>query len=389
MPQLASNKLCTGCSACVSICPKHCISMEKDENGFLYPDIAAPEKCINCKLCEKICPVLNNNGLNKQSGEAYAAYSLDNDIRLESSSGGIFTEIAKNVLEHEGKVYGAAYDSDFSVHHICVDKVEDLALLRGAKYSQSNLKECFNEVKRQLQNNILVLFSGTPCQVAGLKSFLQKEYDHLLCVDFLCHGIPSPMVWTKYVQYRANQDNRGIKPSKINLRSKQTGWSYYQYSNLYEYTGGIRYLSKSGEDIFMKLFIGDYINRECCSHCLFKGYERASDLTIADFWGIWDILPEMDDNQGTSAVVVHSENGKQILASISTSLKIKPVTLEQISQQNPSMLLSSKPNKKRNDILELVKDDQFYKIKDLISNNKKKRKFIALVKQKIKGILKS
>lgn len=384
MVQLAINDLCTGCSSCVAVCPYQCLSMEPNENGFLHPVFLEREKCLECGLCEKTCPVLKHKKTKQQNTKAYAMYSLNEDIREKSSSGGIFTEIARSVLAQGGKVYGAAYAKDFSVYHTCATTEDELAQLRGAKYAQSDLQDCFVKIREHIKEETLVMFVGTPCQVAGLKAFLKKDYDNLLCVDFVCHGVPSPVAWKKYVQYRAEQDNKGEIPVRINLRSKHTGWSRYQYSNLYEYIDK-KYSAKSGEDLFMRLFVGDFINRESCTNCSFKGYHRVSDLTLADFWGIWDIIPDMDDNKGISLVLVHSDKGEKLISDISDCVVKQSVTLQQASQQNPSLLLSSKTNPKHKKILDLIRNDKFDEVEKIfLKKNRGER--VKKIKSKIIGL---
>jgi coenzyme F420-reducing hydrogenase beta subunit len=331
--------------------------MTADENGFPCPVVDA-EKCIACGLCEKICPIISKPKMPECAPQAYAAYSRDTSIRLGSSSGGIFTELAKAVLEHRGAVFGAAYNEQFEVVHICAESEADLAKLRGAKYAQSDLRGIFTEVKDRLDQGQKVLFSGTPCQVGGLKAFLRKDYANLTTVDFVCHSVPSPMAWRKYMKYRAERDNNGKMPATINLRAKQTGWTNYQYSNLFTYADGHTHTARSGESLYIKLFVGGYINRESCANCQFKGYTRVSDLTIGDFWGIWDIAPEMDDNKGTSVVLVQSQRGRKLLERISDQLVLKPVTLEEASRQNQAMLNPSQPNARRAEALAKIRNGE-------------------------------
>ena len=354
MPTLATKEYCTGCTACFSACPKGCIAMTADDNGFLHPMIDE-EKCVRCGLCEKSCPILNPLIIAGNEPDAYAAYSKDEPMRLDSSSGGVFTEIAGVVLRRCGAVFGAAYNEHFDIVHICVENEDDLAKLRGAKYAQSDLRGIFVQIKQKLEAGQPVLFSGTPCQVGGLKAYLEKDYENLVTVDFVCHSVPSPMAWRAYVKYRADQDNQGKLPGAINLRSKKTGWTNYQYSNEFRYADGHIHSSKSSESLYMKLFVGNYINRESCANCQFKGYNRVSDLTIGDFWGIWDVCPEMDDNKGTSAILVQSQRGARILQSIADRLVLKPVTLEEISRQNGAMLKNTQPNARRAAMLELIR----------------------------------
>lgn len=385
MPILAEYNICTGCTACASICPQHCLTMQADENGFLNPVLTAADLCVNCGRCENICPVLHPQNVGSQDTGAFAMYSLDAKLREASSSGGVFSELALQILAHGGAIYGAAYASDFSVRHICVTDAAELSKLRGAKYAQSELDSCFVQIWKRLKNGQKVLFSGTPCQVAGLKAFLHQEYENLICVDFVCHGVPSPMAWHAYVHYRAEQDNGGTFPEKINLRSKHTGWSRYHYSNLYKYTDGSTYSALSGNDLFMKLFVGNYLSRESCSNCLFKGYNRVSDITIGDFWGIWDIAPEMDDNKGTSLVLVHSENGKKLLSSVSHRLKAKEMTLSQASQQNRSLVEASPARENRKEILEAIQAGQ---IGDMITLFPRQRYgIVTILREKFRRII--
>lgn len=354
MPSLAPKHLCTGCTACSSTCSKGCISMVADSDGFLFPEVNS-ETCISCGLCEKACPVLKKPELHGDSPTAYAAYSKDKYIRMGSSSGGVFSELALGVLAQGGTVFGAAYNEQFDVVHICVESEADLGKLRGAKYAQSNLGNTFVDVKARLENGRKVLFSGTPCQVAGLKSFLHNEYENLICVDFVCHGVPSPMVWKAYVEYRADTDNGGQLPRSINLRSKETGWSRYRYSNAFEYESGIRNVCSSSDSLFMKLFVGDYICRLSCENCPAKGYSRISDLTIGDFWGIWNIEPDMDDDCGTSLILCQSDDGVKLLERVVDKLVIKRVKLEEVSLENGSILTASRANLRRREALDLIK----------------------------------
>lgn len=357
MPILAANEYCTGCAACASVCPKGCITMMADEDGFLFP-VVDGEKCVSCGLCEKACPIITPPEKPAKKSVAYAAYSRDEAMRLSSSSGGVFTELAKVVLHDSGAVFGAAYNAQFEVVHICVENEADLARLRGAKYAQSDLGDSFRDVKRRLEQGQKVLFSGTPCQIGGLKAFLRKDYERLLTVDFVCHSVPSPMAWREYVKYRSRQDNGGEMPCAINLRDKQTGWTNYRYSNLFTYADGHAHAARSGESLYMKLFVGGYINRESCANCQFKGYSRVSDLTIGDFWGIWDIAPEMDDNKGTSVVLVQSESGAALLRSVSDQLILKPVTPEEASRHNGAMLNAAQPDSRREAALALIRAGQ-------------------------------
>lgn len=382
MPDLVKHSLCTGCTACVSVCPTQCLKMDFDKEGFAFPQILNIEKCISCHKCEQVCPVLNIKKINSQV-KIFAAFSQNEDIRTESSSGGIFSEIALKILGDDGCVYGAAYMEDGNVKHICVEKSEQLGKIRGAKYAQSDLNNCFYQIKRQLESGKKILFSGTPCQVEGLNAFLGKGYANLLCIDFVCHGVPSSKAWVNYVRWRAEQDNQGILPQKINLRDKTTGWSRYQYSTVFEYEKK-RFSCLNGQNLFMKLFVGDYINRESCSNCSFKGFNRKSDITLGDFWGIWDIIPEMDDNKGTSLVILNSEKGNDIWKKISGNIVMRDVTLKEAVSQNASLVVASPAKENRNTILKLATQGKYDEVEKMFLNqSKEKLGFITRANRKI------
>ena len=390
MPILAAKENCTGCTACASVCPKKSITMSPDADGFLLPKVNE-STCIGCGLCEKTCPVLNLLNLGTTSPKAYGAFTKDDSLRAQSSSGGLFSELALAVLRDGGTVFAATYDDNFKVIHTEVKTESELKKLRGAKYSQSDLGDTFLNIKASLDSGRPVLFSGTPCQVGGLKAFLgnDKDNENLITVDFVCHSVPSPMAWQEYVKHRADTDNGGILPKDINLRSKHTGWSRYQYSNLYLYQSGNRYESKSGGDLYMKLFVNGYISRESCENCKFKGYSRVSDITLGDFWGIWDISPEIDDDKGISVVLVQSERGAKLLDSIKDRLTIKQVSLEESSRQNPAMVKASPLNPDRRTALDLIREGKISQCEEFfLQKNTQKHNFKSTVKSLLKKLIK-
>lgn len=388
MPQLASVDKCVGCSACASICQMDCLHMKRDDAGFVYPQLVVDEKCINCGRCATVCPILNENLIKNKFVKAYAAYSLDRLIQENSSSGGIFTELALKVLKRNGIVYGAAYDDEWRVSHVAIDKEEFLYRLRGAKYVESSLGNTYKDIQKHLKNGKLILFSGTPCQVAGLKSYLHKDYEHLICVDFVCHGIPSPLAWEKYVEAQKRSGGSEKIPIQINQRSKETGWSRYTYSCLIEYDDGTRYSAVSSDDLYMKLFCNDYISRSSCKTCNFKGYDRVSDITLGDFWGIWDIDPDMDNKKGTSLILIHSELGMMLFSDIKNKIKYKDVTLEETSKENPSMLYPSTEKSERSSVLKKIKNDEFCDLEKLFSNTSQKPlpTWKRVIKRLLRGI---
>lgn len=393
MPELASKCQCTGCTACANSCPRQCIQMKKDSAGFFYPEIVKPSACIDCGACERACPVLADNKVtgNHSLAFAYAAFAKNEPLRMESSSGGVFSELATVILQMGGIVYGSSYDENGVIRHIGSENKQDLGKLRGAKYSQSVLGNTFSNIKKQLMSGKTVLFSGTPCQVAGLKSFLKRDYDNLVCIDFVCHGVPSPMVWEKYVAYRAQFDNGGTLPLHINLRNKESGWSNYSYSVEFAYGNKKRYFCKNAEDPFMYLFVNDYILRKSCGDCHFKGYNRVSDITLGDFWGIQNIDPEMDDNKGTSLVLTHDAVGEDLLKKVAGRVKIKQVTLEQASSENLSLLKSSVHKPSRDIVLKTIESEDFQAIlpflqKEQLLQRRKRENILKKVLKKLRGL---
>lgn len=386
MPNLAPKSKCTGCTACYSSCPQKCITMQPDEYGFLYPEINT-SVCIECKKCELSCPVIEYEK-NKNRPKVYAACALDEDIRGNSSSGGVFSLLANEVLEQKGVVYGAAYDSEYKVKHICIETRDEIHKLRGAKYTQSDLGGCFKEIKQHLNSGRHVMFTGTPCQVAGMKKYLKKSYSNLILVDFVCHGLPSPDAWKEYVKYRAFKDNGGTFPVNINLRSKKSGWSKYRYSNEYIYINGKVYSKLSGEDLYMQLFVGDYINRRSCAECCFKGYDRVADITLGDFWGIWDIEPEMDDDKGTSLILIHSEKANNLLNRIVDKIRMRECSAKQASMRNSSLLYSSPSADKREKVLGLSINGRYDEIACFLKEQENRQSFVQRLRKIAFKILK-
>lgn len=335
---------CCGCHACAQICPKHCITMQADAEGFLYPHIDA-DVCIDCGACEKICPMLHSEPapISKEP-TAYAAINLDEKIRQNSSSGGVFTLLAEQTLDNGGIVFGAAMTADqHSVHHIAIETKEALAALRGSKYLQSSIGDTYLQVRKALKSGREVLFSGTPCQVEGLRTFLQKDYSNLFCVDLICHGVPSPLVWSTYL---AEQENRvGAPARRTFFRYKKYGWK--TYAVLLEFSNNTAYECVFLHDAFIQSFLRNVCLRPSCYSCHFKKLNRVSDITLADYWGIQNQYPDMDDNKGTSLVFVHSEKGQHHIDSLRTSMRLLEVPVAQAIKENPSMTISAHPHKQR------------------------------------------
>lgn len=342
---LPKSERCTGCGSCAASCPKNCIRMIPDDEGFLYPQIDGSQ-CVGCKKCETACPVLQVPKAS-ESVQAYATQNMDRLIRQQSSSGGVFTALAKQIMKKGGAVCAAVYNGQFEVEHRIAYTEEELAPMRGAKYSQSHAGHLFRRLKELLESGKPVMFTGTPCQCAGLKAYLGKEYEQLLLVDMVCHGVPSPSVWKAYVRCRRELDANGAELSSINLRDKSTGWSRYAYSITFRYANGNTYSARQGEDPYMRGFVQNLYLRPSCSACSFKGINRCSDLTLGDCWGIWDTHPEFDDDQGVSVLLIHSKKGQMLWSDISTQFHSMQLTEEDVTNYNSSAIHSSAPHPRR------------------------------------------
>ncbi len=266
----------------------------------------------------------------------FVAYSKDRSVRRSSSSGGIFSLIAETVLKENGVVFGAAYDKDFSVHHISIESGDRLPLLQGSKYLQSRTENTFEEAKTELDKGRTVLFSGTGCQIAGLKGFLKKDYSNLITVDILCHGVPSPLVWQKYLSEMEKRYNSTV--SAVSFRNKETGWK--NYSVTLRFTDDQVYKEDYHKNLYMRLFLEDICLRPSCHVCRFKEGNHQSDITLGDCWGITEYDPEMDDDGGTSLLLVHTKKGKDLVDKISSGMVMKSASLDKISQP---MIYNSAP----------------------------------------------
>lgn len=348
MIDIKDKSKCSGCHSCYNICPKQCITMKEDQEGFWYPELDV-EQCIDCGLCEKRCPILNDMKIDNQP-QAYACYNKDESIRKESSSGGVFTLLASLVIEKGGIVYGASFNNENMVEHIEIDNVNDLNKLRGSKYVQSKIGNTYSRVKDYLNQGRLVYFSGTPCQIDGLLAFLNKRYDNLILQDIVCHGVPSPKVWKKYLeQFNIEED------AKISFRDKSTGWDSYSFT----IDQKEKFTQLSSQNEYMKVFLKDLCLRPSCYDCHSKSLHRNSDITLADFWGIKNICPELYDNKGTSLVFINSKKGKELFENIKQDIEYKEVNIEEASKYNPSSYKSVPVPDKRNKYMENIFDNDF------------------------------
>ncbi|MBM7869850.1 coenzyme F420-reducing hydrogenase beta subunit [Clostridium pascui] len=379
MITINDKKDCMGCHACSNICPKSCITMKSDSEGFWYPSVDY-NKCIKCGVCVKVCPIINKTVV-QNNPRAYACYNKNETVRLESSSGGIFTLFAEHIINNGGVVFGAVFDKSFSVVHSYVETKEGLERFRGSKYVQSKIGDTYKQAKEFLDEGTKVLFTGTPCQIGGLKSYLQKDYGNLFCIDIICHGVPSPKVWEKYISYQQNWNESTIR--KIIFRSKDKGWKRYSVS--VSFNNAIEYLQTFDKDLFMKAFLKNICLRPSCYKCDFKTLHRQSDITLADFWGIQNVLPDMDDDKGTSLIFVNSIIGQYMLENIKDKILYKETDINEAIFYNSSAIKSVKYNPKRENFFKEINQLSFDKlVQKYCSDN-----ILVRIKKKLKAVVRT
>lgn len=353
--KIEEKDLCCGCTACYSICPKNAIKMVRDNEGFLYPEVDK-EKCVNCGMCKKVCPILNKAKLNEFKPKAYLFQNSNEEIRKDSTSGGIFTAIGEFVIKNNGIVYGASFDDNFVVNHIGVESTDELSKFRKSKYVQSNQNNCFKEIKQYLDNGKLVCYSGTPCQVGGLRAYLRKDYENLILVDIMCHSVPSPLVFEKYKRYILKKMNAN-KILNINFRDKNKYG--YKYSMMTVETDNGIYSQGIDTDPYLRAFFSDTSIRPSCYNCHFKTMKRVSDLTIWDCFNINEIDKSFDDDKGTTRILVQSEKGEKLLENLD-NVRLKELDINIATKKVKEMTNSVNYNNKRKKFFENINDDNVF-----------------------------
>lgn len=404
---IKEKEKCCGCGACGDICPKSAISFNSDKEGFWYP-VVDLEKCVDCGLCEKICPFVNPRQSRKPIS-CFAAINPNEEEREKSSSGGIFSLLMKQTLIEGGIVFGAVFDKDWMVHHIYVENFEDAKLFRGSKYVQSNLEGNYKNVQRFLKQGRKVLFSGTACQIAALNNFLGKEFDNLLTVDVVCHGVPSPGVWKEYLNYLRRPEGAGIEKNTvlsslndtppiegISFRDKKNGWKKFGF--VVRYSTDHRTVEKFGlsslsilekrepfsDNLFMQGFLKNLYLRPSCYNCKVKSGGCHSDLTLGDFWGVWNELPEIDDDKGVSLLLINSQKGETFINSVKPL--VWPVDYNQGLKYNPCLEESVCATKWRDVFMEeFCEKRNIFVISDIIK--KMRPPFYKRVLRRIKSYL--
>ena len=337
MKEICSTSECTGCMACVNVCAHHAISIVQDVEGFGRPQIDE-SLCVDCELCQKTCPINNHPIVNEPKG-VYSGWSSDEAVRIKSSSGGAFTEIARPILEEGGVVFGCALDENLQAYHTYVETIDDLAdKLRGSKYVQSRIGNSYAKAKEFLRQGRKVLFSGTPCQVVGLKNYLRKEYENLVTVDLICHGVPSPMLFEDYKNFMQKHEN--MKLTKVSFRCKKSSWIFYNMTltgHVEKSSAEKTYIGSYYEDPYIRGFLRDYFLRPSCHQCHFTSVKRCSDFTIADWWGYRKENPIDKDFalKGVSLILVNTDKASILLHSI--KMQLRPRTIDEAKKTNISL----------------------------------------------------
>ncbi|MGM9582063.1 MAG: Coenzyme F420 hydrogenase/dehydrogenase, beta subunit C-terminal domain [Anaerovibrio sp.] len=354
---LAESRCC-GCAACANVCASGAIQMAENQEGFLYP-VINHKLCVGCGACDRACPrlnesqkhgkdagnILSSNGCEDVSGKfpvAYGAICNSTSIRDKSSSGGVFRLLAEKILRQGGAVYGAAFDENWEVCHCRIDNIDDIEKLQGSKYVQSRVGKIFCDVRKQLAGGRPVLFSGTPCQCEGLRCYLGKDFNNLYIVDFVCHGVPSPAVWRSYVQYVAGL-KKDTTISHIFFRSKNLSWERFLLEFIF--ANSSKYRNDLYTDIYLRGFLQDLYLRKSCYQCTSRKRHRVSDVTVADFWGVQNVLPDMYDGRGTSLVLVQSEKGSRLFEGIDA--RVAQVNFAEAIRGNPAYFSSPAMHPKR------------------------------------------
>ena len=340
---IKNKQNCTGCGACFNICPKNSIIMQSDEYGF-YKPVIDEDKCIDCGLCEKVCPLDNHKSQNIERPQVYAFQNSDEETLYKCASGGAFAKLAKYVIEQGGIVYGVVYDGNMVVCHSRTDNLTDLEKMYSSKYVQSDTRNTFKQAKEDIEESKLVLFSGTPCQIAGLKSYLQKDYENLLTVDLVCHGVPSPLVFEKYKQEFMAKLPKGEKYININFRSKIEGWSPKLITTT---TTTTTTTTHANHDDYMRAFLSNLSINTSCLNCQFNKLPRIADLSIADFWGVNDYDESLNDEKGISLVLINSKKGREFFDKNNQECLTKEIPLEYAIKYNKNICGSSKPHENR------------------------------------------
>lgn len=377
---------CTGCGACKAICPVDCISFIHDEEGFSYP--IADSRCINCGKCEKVCPVISIEDYREKYFEQFSIVGRhkDDDIWQQSASGGAFTAICEAYCNDGDAIFGAKFNGRQVVHDY-VRNIKDIDVFRKSKYVQSYMGNTYHQVMELLENDKRVIFSGTPCQVAGIKNYLNKDYDNLLCIDLVCHGVGSPSIFNKYIEYLEEKYTSKVKSFTFRHKKVKMG-RLLQHVIVIELENGKKI--ENEKDLYNTAFIQTLLIRPSCGECKFANINRVGDLTIADFKKKHELLPEAKGLDNFSTVIINSQKGKEVSEQLQERMKVYFVDIKDIIRTNPPLRQVSKMNNKRENFFQdLIKGESVdIVLKRYISFPKLYMKIWRLIPDRIRGMIK-
>ncbi len=369
--------MCVGCGSCVQKCPLKCISLRTDEEGFYYPYVNT-KKCVDCGKCESVCPCINSLKQFKEKIDVWCVKHKDNVVRFNSSSGGVFSALAECIIHQNGVVVGVTMSNNCKLaEHIVVQSYEDIKKIRGSKYLQSNIGDIYLRTEKYLEQGKKVLFSGTPCQIKGLKLFLNKDFDNLVCVDVICHGVPSQKLWAKYIEYL--QEKLKSRIINVNFRSKKYGW--LDFETKYWDNQEHQYFRFNFEDPYFRMFNSVFCLRPSCYQCQAKDGKSGADITLGDFWNIETIHPIFNDSKGLSMVLLNSNKGKRLFEEVKENFYSinKGLNYELAKKCNPAIYKSQSYHPAR---------DIFYKDMNKLSFKKLSKKYTPkTLKIILKGVL--
>lgn len=375
---------CCGCSACQQICSHNAIEMRPDKEGFIFPvkDLSA---CVNCGLCEKVCSFCSPQYKNSTLG-VYAAMEKSESLRSQSSSGGLFFAIAKSIVDRGGIVFGAYMNDEMKVYHTSAENINELKGLRGSKYVQSNLYDTYREIRTQLRSGRLVFFTGTGCQVAGLKSFLIKKYDNLITSDLVCHGVPNQKLFNEHIGYLEHR----FKGKVVSYMFRDNkNWGGCESVKILKNRGHYKIYNFPGYSLspYLYSFMHGMTFRLSCYHCPFAKIPRQGDITLADYWGVAKYFPELNSKSGVSLILINTPRGKEIISEIQNDIIIKKSNIKDASKENKNLVESSVMPEIRSRIFHLIEAQGYSKIANTIFRPKNYN--LLLLKIKIKRIYRS
>ncbi len=377
MKNVLKDSKCSNCRACYFKCPKSAITMDLNIEGF-YSAVIDENKCIGCNLCINVCPVENKREIcDFYDAECYALINKNKDDLQKSSSGGIFKLLCEFVLSKDGVVCAPAFNDKFNLSHVFVFDVDFLDTIICSKYVESNLNDCFKDILKYLKKGTLVLFSGTPCQVAGLKCFLGKDYINLLTQDIVCHGVPSPKLWLKYISEFDNV-------SSVQFRNKDYGWENFAMT---VNCGKSKYSKPHYDDNYMKLFLNDVCLKESCYECVFKNGNSYADITLGDFWGISKIFPAINFKNGVTMLMINSIKGMTLYDNVlNNAIVLGKCKVSDVSQHNPALCKSAKYRETRSDFFRDLNNCKIRKLARKYGKHlSKKDRLKKLIKKVIRG----